>query len=190
AQKPYAPRVNVREYATDLTIFADPDDCQKLALMICGGAFQDTTMSYDGYGRLSSKHVPEQQVDPNNSASTDHTTWDYNNDDTINFVKDARGASATYDYSGNNRRLVNGITYSAPSGVTVTPSVAFTYDAVGNRTSMTDGLGSKTYAYNQLSQMTSETRAFASVGSYTLSYDYNLAGELKSLTDPFGSTAN
>jgi len=55
---------------------------------------------------------------------------------------------------------------------------------------MTDGLGSKTYAYNQLSQMTSETRAFASVGSYTLSYDYNLAGELKSLTDPFGSTAN
>ena len=49
-------------------------------------------MSYDGYGRLQTKHVPEQQVDPNNSASTDHTTWDYNNDDTITFPRSNRGA--------------------------------------------------------------------------------------------------
>lgn len=34
-------------------------------------------------------------------------------------------------------------------------------DAVGNRTSMNDGLGSVTYTYNQLSRMTSEARTFS-----------------------------
>lgn len=49
-----------------------------------GGAYQDTTMTYDVYGRLQSKHVPEQDA---NTA----TTYTYNNDDTINSVTDARG---------------------------------------------------------------------------------------------------
>jgi len=67
------------------------------------GTYQETTMTYDGYGRPQSKHVPEQQAEPNNSASTDYTTWIYNNDDTIHSVTDARGASSVYSY--NNRRL-------------------------------------------------------------------------------------
>jgi YD repeat-containing protein len=81
----------------------------------------------------------------------------YNNDDTVHAVTDARGASATYTYN-NNRGLVNGINYNAPSGLTATANVSFVYDAIGNRTSMTDGFGSMTYQYNQLSQLTSETR--------------------------------
>jgi YD repeat-containing protein len=88
------------------------------------GTCQESTMSYDGYGRLHSKHVPEQD------AST-ATVYAYNADDTMHSVTDARGASATYDYSSNNRRLVNGISYSAPSGITPTPNVAFGYDAAG-----------------------------------------------------------
>jgi YD repeat-containing protein len=52
---------------------------------------------------------------------------------------------------------------------------------------MTDGLGSVSYSYNQLSQLTSEARTFTGVGSFTLSYAYNLAGALTSLTDPFGA---
>ena len=55
---------------------------------------------------------------------------------------------------------------------------------------MTDGLGSVSYAYNQLSRMTSETRTINGVGTYTLGYDYNLAGELKTITSPFGETLN
>src|ERR1051325_8025055 len=57
---------------------------------------------------------------------------------------------------------------------------------------MTDGLGSKTYSYNQLSQMTGETRYFGSPlnQSFTLSYDYNLAGELKTITDPWAGVIN
>jgi YD repeat-containing protein len=43
------------------------------------------------------------------------------------------------------------------------------------------------YSYNQLSQLTSEARTFTGVGSFTLSYAYNLAGAVTSLTDPFGA---
>ena len=43
---------------------------------------------------------------------------------------------------------------------------------------------------NQLSQLTSETRTFTGVGSFQLSYEYNLAGELKKLTDHTGMAIN
>ncbi len=143
------------------------------------GVYQDTTMTYDGHGRLQSKHVPEQ------NAGT-ATVYSYNSDDTIYSVTDARGASATYSY--NNRHLVNGITYSAPAGITPTANVTFSYDATGSRTSMTDGLGSRSYDYDQLSRMTSETRYISDLGqSFSLNYQYNLAGELTSITDPFNA---
>src|SRR6266404_5416973 len=85
---------------------------------------------------------------------------------------------------------VSGINYGAPYGVMPTSNVTFGYDAAGNRISMTDGLGSASYIYNSLSQMTSETRAITGIGTYTLGYDYNLAGELKTFTSPFGETLN
>ncbi|MGH9933261.1 MAG: hypothetical protein ACREA9_29100, partial [Pyrinomonadaceae bacterium] len=61
------------------------------------------------------------------------------------------------------------------------------YDAAGNRTSMTDGLGAMSYSYNNLGQLGSETRNFTGVGSYTLTYGYNLAGELSSITNPWSA---
>jgi YD repeat-containing protein len=151
------------------------------------GTCQETILAYDGYGRLSSKHVPEQ----NAGAAT---VYAYNNDDTIQSVTDARGSYATYSY--NSRHLVTGIVYTPSSGVTPTATVGYGYDAAGNRTSMTDGFGSKTYSYNQLSQMMSETRTFADPSppylnaSFTLSYDYNLGGQLKKITDPTNTTIN
>jgi YD repeat-containing protein len=155
--------------------------------------YQNTTMSYDGYGRLHAKHVPEQQVDTNNSVSTDYTAYTYNTDDTVNSVTDARSALATYSY--NNRRLVTGITYSSPSGsgITVPGAVSFGYDAAGNRISMSDGIGSCTYAYDTLSRMSSETHHFndlassSTSGNYTLSYGYNVGGELTGITDGFST---
>jgi YD repeat-containing protein len=164
-----------------------------------GNSCQQTTMGYDSYGRLKTQHRPEQQIDPNNPASTDHTTWDYNADDTIQKITDARGAHATHVY--NNRHLVTGITYGVLSGVPTTgpsavPSsaaVTFQYDNAGNRTSMSDGEGSTSYNYNQLSRLTSETRHINGLaglptgGNYTLTYQYNLAGELSNITDPWGA---
>ena len=69
-----------------------------------------------------------------------------------------------------------------------TANASFDYDAAGNRTSMTDGMGSATYNFNNLGQMYSETRNFTGLTpSYTLSYEYNLAGELKSVTNQWNA---
>ncbi len=164
---------NARDQVTQVRQFQGSDT---------SSVYQDTTITFDGYGRLQTKHVPEQ------NAGT-ATVYAYNSDDTVSSVTDARGASATYTY--NNRHLATGISYSAPAGITPTSNVSFAYDAVGNRTSMTDGTGTQSYAYDQLSRMTSETRVINGVtGSFTIGYSYSLSGELKSLTDPQGRTTN
>jgi hypothetical protein len=67
-------------------------------------------------------------------------------------MTNGRGATTTFAY--NARHLPTSITYGVPGGVAATPNVSFAYDAAGNRTSMTDGLGSVSYLYNQLSQLT------------------------------------
>lgn len=157
--------------------------------------FQDITMSYDGYGRLKTRHLPHQKVDPNNSASTDHTTWNYNGDDTVQSIVDARGVITNFTY--NARHLLTAIAYdksNVPTGANVAPttSVAFTYDAVGNRTSMSDGTGAVTYHYDQLSQMDWEERTFSGLpnaGTFRLSYEYSLGGVLKKVTDERAETS-
>jgi YD repeat-containing protein len=147
--------------------------------------YQDTIQTYDGFGRLATRHLPEQQDDPNFSTDSDHTTFTYNADGTIATVKDARGALTTYGYAGTNRGLVKSVTHTLTGSPTV--STSFNYDDVGNRTSMTDAFGTVTYALNQLSQITSETRSISGVGNFSISYSYNLSGQVTSLTDPFGA---
>jgi YD repeat-containing protein len=145
--------------------------------------YQDTTMTYDGFGRLKTQHRPEQQIDAYSTGTTDHTTWDYNADDTVQKMTDPRGATATYTY--NARQLVTSITYAASAPIPGTPQVSLAYDGAGNRTSLTDGTGSTAYEYDQLSRMKSETRTFTGLtGSYTLTYAYNLANQLTSLSLP------
>jgi YD repeat-containing protein len=85
----------------------------------------------------------------------------------------------------------------AGSNIGLTPAVSFGYDAAGNRTSMSDGMGSMTYSYNQLSRMISETRTFADAQnpginnvSRTITYDYNLAGDISTINDGLGATLN
>ena len=142
-------------------------------------AGQIRSFSYDGHGRLHTRTTPEQGT----------TTYSYNPDDTIQRVTDARGVTTTFGY--NNRHQTTSLTYDVtgdPTGqTTATANVSFAYDAAGNRTSMSDGLGLVSYNYNNLAQLTSETRSFNTLGSYTLSYGYNLAGELNSITNPWGA---
>jgi hypothetical protein len=166
---------NVRDQVTQVRQYAGADG---------SGTYQDTTTTYDGYGRLKTKHVPEQTAGL-------FTTYNYNPDDSLLSVVDARGASATFGYNG--RRLLNAITYNAPagSGITIPGAVTYSYDAVGNRTAMSDGVGSTSYSYDQVSKITSETRHFTGLSvNYTTAYQYNLAGQLKSVTDPRNVTVN
>jgi YD repeat-containing protein len=147
-----------------------------------GGAFEETTLTYDGFGRVKTRHLPAE------SAGTT-TTWNYNPDDTVQSIADPRGATATFSY--NNRALVTGINYTAPAGITVPAATTYSYDGVGNRSAMTDGVGSISYHYNGVSGLDWEQRTFTGIsGTCRLTYGYNFAGSLTSLSEPsqFGMT--
>lgn len=155
---------------------------------------QLTTTTYDGHGRVSTRHQPSEE-------SGEQTSWTYNQDDSPATMTDPRGATTTYTYGNpslaEKRPLLLGISYSPPTTqptyttIADTPDVSFTYDNLGNRTSMTDGSGSASYAYDSLSRMTSETKTFTGVsGNFTLGYSYQISGKLKSITDPFGAIVN
>ena len=162
---------------------------------------QITTLEYDGHGRVKTQKRPEQ---------TSATSYNYNADDSIQTVVDARGASTIYTYN-DVRGLLTSIGYQAPSQVpagTTIPAaapVSFEYDNLGNRKKMTDGAGTVDYVYNSLSQMTSETRKFIDNSTtpplslanaplagngFKLTYEYTLSGQLKSLEDPYNQKIN
>jgi YD repeat-containing protein len=153
--------------------------------------FQTTTATFDGHGRLKTQHRPEQQ---NSNGTPAYTNYNYNINDSISSITDARGATTNYVYN-DSRGLLTNINYGVPanSNIPVTPGVSFTYDNIGNRTSMTDGVGNMSYEYNQLSQMTAETRQFSDyltdptvpANGFRLEYNYTLGGQLKSYKDPY-----
>jgi RHS repeat-associated protein len=98
---------------------------------------------------------------------------------------------STYGFDNLNR--LTSIAYNVgTTGVTTTPGVTLTYDqggasanAMGRLTSMTDGVGSETYSYNNLGQ-TTQLQKVINGTTYTTGYQYNLAGELSQITYPSG----
>jgi YD repeat-containing protein len=118
------------------------------------GTCMQSVITYDGYGRIATQRLPQQ---------TAATTYEYYADDTVHKVTDPRGVIAENTY--NNRHLLTGISYTPAAGIDAPAPVAFGYDAVGNRISMSDGTGNIGYNYNQLSRMTSESRYFTELGS-------------------------
>ena len=152
------------------------------ALRIVTQGSQTRTYSYDDMGRLTSVATPE----TNNVA----TNYQYNNFNLMTQRTDPRGVITNYGYDGLNR--LSQITYNVGStGVPATPTVGFTYgtdQALNNKgrlLAMTDGLGSETYGYDILGRVT-QVQKMVSGTPYTTIYDYNLAGELKTLTHPSG----
>ncbi len=142
---------------------------------------QTRTYSYDDLGRASSVKTPE--------ANQVAYQYQYNNFGLVTQRTDPRGVISTYGYDNLNRPT--GITYNVgTTGVTATPGVTLTYDqggaaafALGRLTSMSDGVGSETYTYNNLGEMTQLQKVVSST-TYTMGYQYNLAGELSSITYP------
>ncbi len=105
------------------------------------------------------------------------------------------GSNPNTHLSGSPKTFSFSFTPPAPQ---LSSSVSFTYDALGNRTSMTDSAGTQVYEYDQLSRLKTETRSFAdnlpdaplANNSFKLQYNYSLSGQLQSLTDPFGEQIN
>jgi YD repeat-containing protein len=67
--------------------------------------YQDTTMTYDGHGRLKTHHTAEQD------AGTS-TVFDYNYDGSLQKKTDARGAASNYTY--NARGQMTQVSYDVP----------------------------------------------------------------------------
>ena len=175
-------------YSTTVTEFNGRDQATSVTKTQAAAVSQVTTLTYDGYGRLKTQQRPEQ---------TSATTYNYNLDDSIQAVVDARGASSAYTY--NSRGLVKLIHYTKPASSTIVPDaedVSFTYDDAGNRKKMTDGLGTVDYTYTELSQLKTEKRTFydtlanAPAGGFKFNYEYDLAGQLRSLEDPYNQKIN
>jgi RHS repeat-associated protein len=93
----------------------------------------------------------------------------------------------TYAYNAANR--LTGISYSDG----VTPNVAYSYDADGQRTGMTDGSGTTTWTWDALHRVTQKTdpgaNCAASPRVNCSTYGYDLKGQLTSIGYP-GQTGN
>jgi YD repeat-containing protein len=188
---------NVRDQVTLIRQYKGAPPSNYLTDLSCEtGTCQKTEVTYDGYGRQDSKHLPEQRQTPYAK-----TSWTYNADDTVNTKTDGRGAVSTYGYgtSGNNRRLVKTISHTLSGSLPI--EVTFDYDAAGNRKSMSHFINgteqdSCDYTYDELSRLTSETRHITALegsatgGDYNIGYGYTLGSQVSSVTDPFGSTTN
>jgi RHS repeat-associated protein len=163
---------------------------------------QTRTYAYDALGRLNSATTPEGGTVCFGTYSG--STCQSNGYDSFNnllYRTDARGVVTNYIYDSLNRLL--GVTYpTVPNGVRTMPNVCettgsssnnanvcFTYGTSaasynnGRVSTMNDGLGSETYTYNNLVQLTQLQKVISST-TYTTGYQYNVANELTQITYP------
>jgi RHS repeat-associated protein len=137
------------------------------------GAF--VAYTYDGHGRQSTRTDELGRV----------TTYRYDLAGRLASVQDPNGnclstpktGCTTYTYNAAGE-LTN-IVYSDGT----TPNVAFSYNANGRRTSMTDGSGTTTYAWDSLGRLTQSSRAQAS-STWTVGYDWDLRDQLTEISYP------
>lgn len=113
---------------------------------------QQWSFAYDAGGNITGV------VTPAGAQTVDPT------DGRVAYTYDAFGRLTSIDYSDS------------------TPDVSFTYDAAGNRLSMTDGAGTETYAYDALDRPVSVSR-----GADAFAYVYDGAGNLVRRTYPDGT---
>src|SRR5262249_47769882 len=139
------------------------------------------TYSYDALGRLSSYKIPE--------TNQVQTSFSYDNWNDIQTRTDPRGVITTYGYDGLNR--LRTVTYTIPqgSGVSATSSLSYTYGTNiaqfnnGRLITMTDGVGSENYSYNNMGKMTQLQKVISGT-TYTTSYQYDQAGQITQITYP------
>jgi YD repeat-containing protein len=184
------------------------------------GECQETTVGYDGHGRKNSQHSPQQNADKStvytyNADDQINSMTDGRGASSTYTYNDPRGLLTKIDYSlpgaagnfptinPNSSGFTGGCNVSNPDFPDCLPpnqppagpylsSVTYAYDALGNRTNMTDTeTGSTTYQYDNLSRMTGETKQLKADWTipnktFNIQYAYELTGRLKSVTDPFG----
>ena len=129
------------------------------------GAGDVTTYTYGALDRVASTTEPLGHA----------TTYSYDPDGNLITEVDPSGQTTTNGYDADNE--LTSIHYSD-----TTPSVSYSYDALGQRTQMVDGTGTTTDSYDSLGRLSQVTDGAGS----TVGYGYDLAGNLTKLTYPNG----
>ena len=134
-----------------------------------------TTYSYDGLGNLAT------QVSPDTGTTT--STFDAAGN--VVTRTDARGATASYTVDALGRVTT---TVFSRSG-TPNETHSLTYDAgpnaKGRLTQLVDPAATTAWTYTPHGRVASKTQTTAGIG-HTLTYGYNAAGQLTTLTTPSG----
>jgi RHS repeat-associated protein len=152
---------------------------------------QSRKFNYDGMGRLQSSTTAESGTVcfGTLSGSTCQANG-YDSFDNLLYRTDARGVQTNFSYDGLNRLYQ--IAYNVGStGVPATPTVTLTYGTSaaqfnnGRLITMTDGVGSENYSYNNLGEVTQLQKVISGT-TYTTGYAYNLAGEMTQIKYPSG----
>ncbi len=130
-----------------------------------------TTYSYDGRARMASVLAPESTL----------TTYVYDAANQLKEVLDPLSRKTTYDYDGLGRVvLITPPDPDATPGGELSPTMAYTYDSIGNLVQSTDALGhTMTYEYDHLFRKAKATDANGDVTQYT----FDLVNNMTSLID-------
>jgi RHS repeat-associated protein len=149
------------------------------------------TFTYDSLSRLFTSANPE----------TGTIAYTYNPDGPVLTKTDARSITTSYTYDALHR--ATGVSYSNGD-----PSLSFTYDGtnclglsacqnIGHRTSMTDGAGSESWAYQvdkpnsrSIHREQRTTNSSPNNITKTTTYYLDLAGNVTQLVYPTGRTVN
>jgi RHS repeat-associated protein len=121
-----------------------------------------TTYSYDDNSRLTEVNAP-----------AGITTYQYDSLGRQTEVNLPNGTYTQYSYDPNRNWLVSLVNKDSTNEVL--SSYSYTYDSVGNRLSVTEADDSNvTYAYEDIYQLTGETRI--GTNAYTITYQYDSVG--------------
>ncbi len=120
-----------------------------------------TRFEYDQLGRRLKRILPAGQFE----------TYSYDSAGNLQSRMDFNGKTTTFTYD-LMRRLLS----KTPEASLNQTTVSFTYNATGQRASMTDATGTTTYTYDARNRLGSKQTPFG-----TLSYSYNEAGSLSTL---------
>ncbi|HEU5477535.1 MAG TPA: SwmB domain-containing protein [Gaiellaceae bacterium] len=149
-------------------------NCALIGPYQTSSAYQ-TGYSYDSLGELVSETRPATAAAPSGQT----TTYSYDPAGNLVTSQDPYGVTTTNTYTPLNQLAT--VSYSGSSA----HSVSYSYDANGNRTSMSDASGSSTYGYNPFNELTSSQNG----AGQSLAYTYNDDGETSSITYPLGAGA-
>ena len=176
---------------------------------------EDTLYEYDALNRLVKMTDPETGItqygyDDNGNRNyvkdpnTNVTTFDYDVRNRLWHRIDARGKQETFGYDGvgnltehidrNNHKTT--FDYDAANrrekekwfdGTTLIRDFSFSYDDRGNRQTASDSESSYVFTFDERNRLETATKAAASgVPAVVLTYGYDDAGNLLSITDNFG----